>query len=682
VLNDLLAQLAQRESQLWLLMALDKVRDTLDSDQQPDTMFRAIASLLKQHFQADACAILLIENGDQETEVLVTIGAAADVARELCKQAMTAETPAYLTTDHWAQALGIRVALGNPERPMGGVFLARTLPPFDAADIELMRLAESQIDSAVIEARLFWKVAQRNAELEAIYLIDRLRDDNPDETHLIEKFTHLLVDRFSAELCLMMLAHVESGDMVVRSLVNRRGIEVSVLHAIRAQAGEINQPQVITVPESLANLCLLAAPLIVAGDRLGAIVVGRGVEFTQADRRLMTAIMSQIDSAIVHSRAVQQVSQRNKELEAIYRIDHIRDRNIEFHEMLNEVLRVLCQTIDSEGGYLMLYDEAQEKLLDLQTMLQPDLRDNADVITIINQFSRQALAEGRLVHAPALDGPIRSIVAVPLILNERIIGVFGALNSTDAEGFSLEDRRLLSAITSQADTAIFESLERRRMRKVLSRSVDPKVLDHLLERANDTILAGERKVLTVLFADLRGSTEWAERTEPEELVSTLNIFLGRMVDVIFNHGGTLDKFVGDEVIALFGTPLKMTDHALCAAQTALHMQQVHAQIRAEIEAQGRELPPMGIGISSGEVIAGEIGSPVRTDYTAMGRVMNLGARLCSAARPGQIVISRTTYDMIQSQADVQPLEPIALKGIGDQIQAYELRALKVQAHAE
>jgi adenylate cyclase len=220
------------------------------------------------------------------------------------------------------------------------------------------------------------------------------------------------------------------------------------------------------------------------------------------------------------------------------------------------------------------------------------------------------------------------------------------------------------------------------MRKVLSRSVDPKVLDHLLERANDTILAGERKVLTVLFADLRGSTEWAERTEPEELVSTLNIFLGRMVDVIFNHGGTLDKFVGDEVIALFGTPLKMTDHALCAAQTALHMQQVHAQIRAEIEAQGRELPPMGIGISSGEVIAGEIGSPVRTDYTAMGRVMNLGARLCSAARPGQIVISRTTYDMIQSQADVQPLEPIALKGIGDQIQAYELRALKVQAHAE
>jgi adenylate cyclase len=148
-----------------------------------------------------------------------------------------------------------------------------------------------------------------------------------------------------------------------------------------------------------------------------------------------------------------------------------------------------------------------------------------------------------------------------------------------------------------------------------------------------------------------------------------------MTDVIFKHGGTLDKFVGDEVIALYGSPVVMPDHALNAARTALEMQIVHEKLRKQFALQNKELPAMGIGISSGEVIAGEFGPPIRTDFTAMGRVMNLGARLCSAAAGNQIVISENTYEFIKDKANVEEMAPVTLKGISRHVNTYLLKNL-------
>ena len=149
-----------------------------------------------------------------------------------------------------------------------------------------------------------------------------------------------------------------------------------------------------------------------------------------------------------------------------------------------------------------------------------------------------------------------------------------------------------------------------------------------------------------------------------------------MTDIIFKYGGTLDKFVGDEVIGLFGSPLSMADHAERAAAAALEMQEVHQQMVVELAETDHELPPMGVGISSGEVITGEFGPPIRTDFTAMGPAVNLGARLCGAAGAGQIFISQATYDLIQSQSEINILQPLELKGISQPAPVYELLALK------
>src|SRR5262249_29614495 len=146
--------------------------------------------------------------------------------------------------------------------------------------------------------------------------------------------------------------------------------------------------------------------------------------------------------------------------------------------MLQQALLELCQIVVSEAGYIMLYDD-QGRQLELRSATIEGLLTTPAYHDVIQRFSRMALDNGKLVYENKLDGVVRSIIAVPLILNDRIIGVFGAVNSGSSRGFNSEDRRILSAITSQVDTAIFERLEQRRMRNVLSRSVDPKVLEYL-----------------------------------------------------------------------------------------------------------------------------------------------------------------------------------------------------------
>jgi len=666
--------LAQKERQLDLVLALDRARDSVELTEDPNSMFEAIVDLIKSYFDADVCAIMLMDDKALYIESIVYRGMEEDDAIQMCKQAMKLHKPGSISSTSWNYNLGVHIIHDHKGQSLGGLFLGRTSSLFNEADVTLLQVAETQIDSAIIQAHKMWELAQQNLQLEAIYQIDRLRDDNPDESDLINSFTGMLVDYFKAELCMVFLSHIDDGEMILRGMVDKENVPYSAMSAIERLTDHITMPQVIESPEELKSMTLLAAPLIVSGLQLGSVVIGRKRAFTSGDHRLIYAMISQMDSAIVHSRVVKQLLQRNHELETIYRIDKIRDSEVEFEEMMHKVLNELCNAAASEMGYLMLYKEDGEEQLQLQAATADIPFTSPMYFENIKKISRQALEKGAPVFTNRPNGPIRSVIAIPLILNEKIIGVFGVVNSDSPRGFSQEDRRMLTAITSQVDTAVFERLERRRMRKVLSRSVDPKVIDHLLNQADENVLTGERVVLSTLFADLRGSTAWAEKTDPEELVSTLNEFLGKMVEIIFKHGGTLDKFVGDEVIALFGSPVALEDHAKTAAVCALEMQAEHKKLQEKIKAEGRHLPAMGIGISSGEVIAGEFGPPIRTDFTAMGRVMNLGARLCGQAGADQIYISKATHTMIETIAKVRPLDPVELRGIG-QVHVCELLSL-------
>jgi adenylate cyclase len=271
-----------------------------------------------------------------------------------------------------------------------------------------------------------------------------------------------------------------------------------------------------------------------------------------------------------------------------------------------------------------------------------------------------------------LGDVLRSMLCIPLILRDEIIGVLGVVNRYGPRGFKAEDRRLLRAIGSQMDTAIFESLERRRLRQVLGRSVGPRVMERLLVNADVDFLKGERLVLSVLYTDMRGSTSLSERTDPESLVGFINDYLGQMTQIVLSHEGTLDKFVGDEVMALFGAPFPQPEHALRAVRVGLEMQATHRAVMETWQARGIEPAPIGIGIASGEMTVGEMGCLQRTDYTVIGPAANLGARICDVAEPGQVLVSQATYDWIREKVEATPITGLRLKGVGHAVTAYHV----------
>lgn len=673
--TDYQTTLTQKQRELDMLLKLDGVRDTLNEDSDPQAMFDALVDFLRAWFNADGCAIVVVAETSDDVELSAASGIPEQMAHELCRVAM--EQPGIQPLQHsiWQHILGVQIILG--EYSMGGLVLARNTEAFTDDDQSMLTLVESQLDSAVIQARNVWKLSQHNLELQAIYDIDRLRDQASGEIEMMNSFTGVAIQYLQADLCLMLLADAETPGMIMRGIVDKYALSTEELESIREKSQLITIPQVIPTPERIQKLRLLAAPFAVAGERLGAVIIGREHPFSVSDHRLLHALMSQMDSALVFARTQSQLTQRKKELEIIYRIDRIRDREKDLDLMLQAVLTELTIAVASEMGFVTLYNSSQDEEMELRAFTVDGKQlTSPDYLTSVQGISRRALQQGSIIFSNASEDPIRSFVAIPLILNERIIGVFGVVNSTNNQGFNAEDRRMLAAITSQVDTAIFERLEQRRMRAILSRSVDPKVVEHLLQKADFHILAGERVTLTVLFADLRGSTEWAERTIPEELVATLNAFLGQMTDIILEFGGTLDKFVGDQVIGLFGTPVQMSDHAYRAAAAATRMQAVHAELQASLQAQGRELPDMGIGISSGEAIAGEFGHRIRSEFTALGRMVNLGSRLCGAAEPKQTLISESTYQMIQNLITARDLGKHSFKGISQPARIYELIAVK------
>lgn len=194
----------------------------------------------------------------------------------------------------------------------------------------------------------------------------------------------------------------------------------------------------------------------------------------------------------------------------------------------------------------------------------------------------------------------------------------------------------------------------KRLESTFKRYVSPKVLDELIKSDFD-ILKPQKYELTVLFADLRGFTRLSTRMTPEEVKWMIDRFLGLMMQIVIEEDATVDKVVGDEVMALFGAPIRYPDHAVRSVNAALRMQEVHQKLMEEWRTAGIENPPgLGVGINSGEMIVGNIGSEVRMDYTVLGHNVNLAARLCSAARAGETLIAPRTFDLTRALLEKNP----------------------------
>ncbi len=524
-------------------------------------------------------------------------------------------------------------------------------------------------------------LALKEKELNLVMAIDRIRDTAPEPEAMLLALVNLLAKELNAELCALWLTDRESGAVELKA-INDRSPTITPYQRLlspKVAARIVRLKQLALWIESdlfddpdPGKLHIAGVPIRLNGEELGALLVARSRIFSLEDAQLLVTAEDLLDSAIIQGYNYYALQQRVKELQTIYRIDHIRDQHLPFDQMLNAVLQELNAAIEAEMGFVMLYDQSGQKL-EMRASTHHTLLSVSPHYEIIERVAGESLGRAGLCQQNDLNDTLHSMICLPLILNEQIIGVLGVVNRRDGRHFSAEDRRLLEAIGSQTDTAIFESIEKRTLRQVLGRSVDPRVMERLLANPNVAFLKGERAVLTVLYADLRGSTSFAEQIDPEVLVEFINQYLSAMTDVILAHEGTLDKFVGDEVMALFGAPFPQEDHALRAVKAGLAMQEAHQDLLAIWRARGIKAPLLGVGMATGELIVGEMGSSQRSDYSVIGKAANLGARICSAAKPGQVLISPRSYELVKGSVTVTPLPGLKFKGVDRDITVYEVK---------
>ena len=219
-----------------------------------------------------------------------------------------------------------------------------------------------------------------------------------------------------------------------------------------------------------------------------------------------------------------------------------------------------------------------------------------------------------------------------------------------------------------------EGREKRKMKKLFGQYVSKDVYEQLVANPALARLGGQRREMTVLFSDIRGFTTVSERGQPEEIVGMLNEYFTRMVDIVFTHKGTLDKFVGDMVMALFGAPLDDPHHADHAVEAALDMIAALAVLNARWKAEGRPELDIGIGINTGPMIAGNIGSEAIMSYTVIGDAVNLGSRLESLNKQygTRIIISDATRARLKGRYRCRPLGDVVVKGKTQPVAIFEV----------
>jgi adenylate cyclase len=219
-----------------------------------------------------------------------------------------------------------------------------------------------------------------------------------------------------------------------------------------------------------------------------------------------------------------------------------------------------------------------------------------------------------------------------------------------------------------------EDAEKRKVSKLFGRYVSRDVYKQLMSDPAKAELGGSRREMSVLFSDLRGFTSITEKGEPEALVGQLNEYFTRMVDIVFRNGGTVDKFVGDMVMALFGAPVDDVNHAEAAVATAVEMVRELAHLNQRWAAEGRVQLDIGVGVNSGDMIAGNIGSSAIMSYTVIGDNVNLGSRLESLNKDyrSRIIISDATRSRLRTSYETRPLGSVVVKGKTQPVEIFEI----------
>jgi len=389
---------------------------------------------------------------------------------------------------------------------------------------------------------------------------------------------------------------------------------------------------------------------------------------------------------------------REEDLRADYRRLHTAylfhaylGRETDERKLLENILHFAFQQLPAERGAILLREEEGAPLVpalamnrngERTRMVIPDSVLRLAISSRRAVLSEDALLDTRFARAPSIvDEGVRSVMCVPLLGRQEAVGALHLDTRTTRGAFGERDLQMLSAIAAQAASVLEQSRLHRRLqreslqRQRLSRFLPREVVREVVSRGLELDAGGRSCHVAVLFCDIRSFCSLAESLPAVELVQLLNTFFERMVEVVFDHGGMLDKFIGDALMAVWGAPLQKPDdswRAICAGR----------QMLRELEAVNREItragwPQLsaGIGLHSGEAVVGTVGSRRRMEYTVMGATVNLASRICQLAGGGQLLASAQAVGEAARegrQLPVRRLPTTRVRGMSRPVHLYQV----------
>jgi adenylate cyclase len=397
---------------------------------------------------------------------------------------------------------------------------------------------------------------------------------------------------------------------------------------------------------------------------------------------------------------IRKLERENYLLTVLYEAGKAFNSKLSLDEISRQVITLASMIEGVERGFVMLFDEFGEVIQQSEVFYrnpagsgtQPQIILSKSVLDLIRKERQPILiddlsADERFSASESLKiSGLRSAMCAPLLGTNRLFGVAYVDNMDKPGAFTQEELNVFSLVAAQAGAAIDNMLAHRKIaqqaeqRLALERFVAPEVADMIA--ANPQIrLGGLNQKVSVMFADIRGFTQFSERTEPARVVEVLNEYFTRVTDVILDHGGMIDKYIGDAVMALFGAPIAKANDAENAVRSAIQIQRLLAEMNRDAAARGWPELVVGIGINTGVVTAGNIGSPRRLEYTVVGDAVNIASRLMTNAAGGQILISQPTAEELGGQFELIKLRARRLRGRSEPVQLFSVQwnALQVSA---
>ena len=370
----------------------------------------------------------------------------------------------------------------------------------------------------------------------------------------------------------------------------------------------------------------------------------------------------------------------SKELSKQQELDRLLDKVVDFTFQIMNVDRVSILLLDGKSNELIprisksrTGDASAAKHVP-QSIARKAVEERVAIL------SDNAAADERFKGKSILIQSVRSAMCTPLMGSDsKVLGILYVDNLTATHSFADEDLEFLIAFGGLTAVAIENSQLSDRLRReavVVSnfqRYFAPNLATQIAQQEGEVALGGTKRPVVIFFSDIRGFTPMSEAMNPDEIAGLLTEYFTEMVDIVFEHSGTLDKFMGDAIMALWGAPIAHEDDADRAMQCAIDQIETLEKMNAKWAESGRQPLAIGIGINFGEVFAGNIGSNRRLEYTVIGDAVNTASRLCSSAGGNEILISEPFYKALKNPPKVEALEPIQVKGKTKKVPVYRVK---------